>query len=115
MTVCSPSVQSGLLQTLGAVQAAGASSMTCAQWSAVASVDAACLPSVRAVMLALVANATVVPSPYQPALTAQVNALLTSPCPSPPPPMPRPPPAIPSALLTAVSSTLAQVRSASLL
>jgi hypothetical protein len=83
--------------------------MTCAQWSAVAAIDAACLPAVHTYMTAVVTNEAVVPSAYQPALTAQVNALLTSPCPSPPPPVASPPPAIPSALLASVSSTLAQV------
>jgi hypothetical protein len=80
---CAPAAQSALLPAL--MQTAGGSSLSCAQWSTVASADAACLPAVRGSMLALVANASVVPSAYQPALTAQVSALLGNPCASPPP------------------------------
>jgi hypothetical protein len=83
---CAPAAQTALLPALMGVQAAGGSSLSCAQWSAVASADAACLPAVRGSMLALVANASVVPSVYQPALTAQVTSLLSNPCASPPPP-----------------------------
>ena len=68
-----------LLVALQTVQAGGLSSMTCDQWSAVATVDSSCLPTVRATMLTLIS--AVVPTAYKTAMTAQATALLTSTCP----------------------------------
>jgi hypothetical protein len=97
-----------------AVQAAGGSSLSCVQYVAVASADAVCLPAVKRAMLALVANVSVVPAPYQAPLTAQVTALFTNPCASPPPVLPPPAPAVvvPASLMTAVQSALVTVRNA---
>ena len=104
---CSATAQATLLPALVALQSSGGSSLTCSTWATVAAADAACLPSVKTAMLALVGNTTTVPAPYAPALTAQVNALLSNPCPSPPPPA-----GVPAALLTAVQTALVAVRAA---
>lgn len=63
-TLCAPAAQAALLPALMGVQASNGSSLSCSQWSSVAGADAVCLPSVKTAMLALVANASVVPSPY---------------------------------------------------